>query len=146
MKKLIGCTDVVFDILRTKNKCLTDSGEVDMNALKRAVGEQEEWLISSLLENEICRKRFFIRCGAVYVFKQRDFVFFLEQDMLDHSYTKFENKIGLATGRGKLLKDYGEVVLYFPFKDCVLEGGQSTEEGVDIYFEANADTSDYVEK
>lgn len=146
MKKLIGCTDVVFDILRTKNKCLTDSGEVDMNVLKRAVGEQEEWLISSLLENEICRKRFFIRCGAVYVFKQRDFVFFLEQDMLDHSYTKFENKIGLATGRGKLLKDYGEVVLYFPFKDCVLEGGQSTEEGVDIYFEANADTSDYVEK
>ncbi|MCR9012264.1 DNA methyltransferase [Gabonibacter chumensis] len=146
MSKLIGYADVVFDILRTKNKCLTDSGEVDVNALKRAVDEQEEWLISSLLENETCRKRFFIRCGAVYVFKQRDFGFFLEQDMLDHSYTKFENKIGLAIGRGKLLKDYGEVVLYFPFKDCVLEGGQSTEEGVDIYFEANADASDYVEK
>jgi adenine-specific DNA-methyltransferase len=26
-------------------------------------------------------------------------------------------------------------VLDFPFKDCVLEGGQSTEEGVDTYFE-----------
>lgn len=65
MNKLIGCTDVVFDILRTKNKCLTDSGEVDMNALKRAVDEQEEWLISSLLENEICPETFFysMRCG-----------------------------------------------------------------------------------
>jgi len=26
-------------------------------------------------------------------------------------------------------------VLDFPFKDCVLEGGQSTEEGMDTYFE-----------
>ena len=28
-----------------------------------------------------------------------------------------------------------KVVLDFPFKDCVLEGGQSSEEGLDHYFE-----------
>jgi adenine-specific DNA-methyltransferase len=35
----------------------------------------------------------------------------------------------------KFLKDTNEVVLDFPYKDCVLVGGQSTEESLDNYFE-----------
>jgi len=35
----------------------------------------------------------------------------------------------------KFLKDINDVVLDFPYKDCVLVGGQSTEEGLDNYFE-----------
>ena len=35
----------------------------------------------------------------------------------------------------QLLKYNDDVVLDFPFKDCVLEGGQSTEEGSDTYYE-----------
>lgn len=31
--------------------------------------------------------------------------------------------------------DRTEVVINFPFKDCILEGGQTTEEGIDTYFE-----------
>lgn len=34
-----------------------------------------------------------------------------------------------------MLTDTNDVVLDFPYKDCVLEGGQSTEEGTDTYFE-----------
>jgi len=36
--------------------------------------------------------------------------------------------------------------LDFPFKDCVLEGGQSTEEGTDTYFEHSEKTEKYEEK
>jgi adenine-specific DNA-methyltransferase len=35
----------------------------------------------------------------------------------------------------KFLKDTNDVVLDFPYKDCVLVGGQSTEESLDNYFE-----------
>ena len=38
------------------------------------------------------------------------------------------------------------MVLDFPFKDCVLEGGQSNEEGTDTYFEHSQKTSKYQEK
>ena len=36
--------------------------------------------------------------------------------------------------------------LDFPFKDCVLEGGQSTEEGIDTYFEYSDKVKKYEEK
>ncbi len=42
----------------------------------------------------------------------------------------------------RFLKDSSDIVLDFPFKDCVLNGGQSTEEGEEIYFKRNNNPSD----
>ena len=44
------------------------------------------------------------------------------------SYTRFKNKIGLADKNGEMLSTSGNVELVFPYKDCVLEGGQTKEE------------------
>jgi adenine-specific DNA-methyltransferase len=44
------------------------------------------------------------------------------------------------------LRETSDVVLNFPYKDCILEGGQSTEEGSDVYFEFDVKEGDYVEK
>ena len=53
---------------------------------------------------------------------------FLEQkNYLNDSYTAYKNKVGLNID-GKYLKQRNEVALVWPFKDCVLEGGQSREE------------------
>ena len=49
---------------------------------------------------------------------------------------KYANRIGLTDGN-RFLKDNSDIVLDFPFKDCVLNGGQSTEEGEEIYFKRN---------
>jgi adenine-specific DNA-methyltransferase len=46
---------------------------------------------------------------------------------LNDSYTKFKNKIGLTID-GKFLGERGEVALYFPFKDCILEGGMTKDD------------------
>ena len=43
------------------------------------------------------------------------------------SYTKYTNKIGL-TSNGKFVNQNNDVVIDFPFKDCVLEGGQTKED------------------
>jgi len=44
------------------------------------------------------------------------------------------------------LIDWSKVVLNFPFKDCILEGGQRKEDGLDTYFEYNDKEQRYEEK
>ena len=44
------------------------------------------------------------------------------------------------------LIDRSEVVLNFPFKDCVLEGGQRKEDGLDTYFEYDDKEQQYTKK
>ena len=58
----------------------------------------------------------------------------MEENKIDNSYTQYKNRIGLTDGK-RFLKDTNDVVLDFPYKDCVLEGGQSTEEGADTCFD-----------
>jgi adenine-specific DNA-methyltransferase len=50
-----------------------------------------------------------------------------QKNYLNDSYTRYKNKIGLTID-GKYLKQRNEVALVWPFKDCILEGGQSREE------------------
>jgi len=76
----------------------------------------------------------------IFVFKTNEFRFYMEENKVDNSYTAYKNRIGLTDGR-KFLKDTNDVVLNWPFKDCVLEGGQSTEEGTDNYVEFLVDSS-----
>lgn len=50
-----------------------------------------------------------------------------QKNFLDNSYSRFRNRIGLTVG-GKYLRERGEVALVWPYKDCILEGGQTKEE------------------
>lgn len=49
------------------------------------------------------------------------------KEFLPDSFTSYKTKIGLATG-DKYLSENQEVVLNFPYKDCVLEGGQTKDD------------------
>ena len=130
----------------SNNLAITDNqGDLMLNKIHYLVDKTDENLIGLLLENQEIREKFFIKIKDVYVFKTSDFKFFLDENKIDNSYTQYENRIGLTTG-GKFLKDSLDVVLDFPFKDCVLEGGQSTEEGTDTYFEYDSNDDHYQEK
>ncbi|WP_428829964.1 DNA methyltransferase [Haemophilus influenzae] len=91
--------------------------------------------------NDDLKRHFFVEVNGVLVFKLQDFRFFLDKHSVNNSYTKYANRIGLTDG-SRFLKDNSDIVLDFPFKDCVLNGGQSTEEGEEIYFKRNNDQSD----
>jgi len=54
--------------------------------------------------------------------------FVMNKRFLPDSYTSFKNKIGLTTDEGDFLAESREVVLSWPYKDCVLEGGQTKED------------------
>ena len=102
-------------------------------------------IIQLLFKEPTLKKHFFVQLQTdSYVFKTNEFHFFIEEHKLFNSYTDYANRIGLADGK-KFLNDTEDVVLNFPFKDCLLQGGQSTEEGVDIHFEKNK-KGEYLEK
>ena len=106
------------------------------NILLDLVEKTDPAIIGLLLGNDELKRHFFVEVNGVLVFKLQDFRFFLDKHSVNNSYTKYANRIGLTDGN-RFLKDNSDIVLDFPFKDCVLNGGQSTEEGEEIYFKRN---------
>lgn len=135
----------IIQLLQTDARLIDDEGDIPLNILRDLVNNLDSQLLELLISDEKVRAKFFIKVKDIYVFKQNDFIFYLDSKVLDGSYTQYANRIGLASG-GRFLTDSTDYVLDFPYKDCVLEGGQSTEEGNDVYFEYDQQTNDYVEK
>ena len=148
--KLYTLLATIFKSDSSNLKLIDNQGDLMLNKIHDLVDKTDENLIGLLLENQELREKFFIPLtpkggNTVLVFKTYDFKFFLDENKIDNSYTQYENRIGLTAGR-KFLKDSADVVLDFPYKDCILEGGQSTEEGTDSYFEYDANDNHYQEK
>ena len=137
--------EILITLLKNDARLVDEQDDLRENLVHEYANELDPQLIELLLNDSQTRERFFLKIKDVYVFKQNDFRFFLDENKLDNSYTQFENKIGLSFG-SRLLRETSDVVLNFPYKDCILEGGQSTEEGNDIYFEFDVKEGDYVEK
>ena len=114
--------------LKKEPNYVSDNGELKKWVVISKAQNFDEELIALLLENETIKAYFFKEIAGVTVFNQTLFLQFLEQkNYLNDSYTQFKNKVGLCIN-GKYLKQRNEVALVWPFKDCVLEGGQSREE------------------
>ena len=107
---------------------VTDNGELKKWVVMSKAQKYDAELIALLLDDKELQARFFIDVKGVLVFNQSLFIQFLEQkNYLNDSYTAYKNKVGLNIN-GKYLKQRNEVALVWPFKDCILEGGQSREE------------------
>src|SRR5690554_5271653 len=114
--------------LKKEPNYVSDNGELKKWVVIDKAQNFDEELIALLLEDKTVKDYFFKEIAGVTVFNQALFVQFLEQkNYLNDSYTQFKNKVGLTID-GKYLKQRNEVALVWPFKDCVLEGGQSREE------------------
>lgn len=114
--------------LKKEPNFVTDNGELKKWVVLNKAQSFDEELIGLLLDNADLKEKFFVNVKGTLVFNQNLFVQFLEQkNYLNDSYTQYKNKVGLTID-GKYLKQRNEVALVWPFKDCILEGGQSREE------------------
>jgi adenine-specific DNA-methyltransferase len=114
--------------LKKENNFVSDNGELKKWVVINKAQNYDAELIAILLDNKELKEKFFLDIKGTLVFNHNLFVQFLEQkNYLNDSYTQFKNKIGLTID-GKYLKQRNEVELVWPFKDCILEGGQSREE------------------
>lgn len=105
----------------------------DGRLLKTKIGEYarqlDDELIKLLLANMKLKAFFFKDIDGTLVFDLNKFLNFVHNEaFLADSYTVFKNKIGLATSKDNYLNETGDVVLNWPYKDCVLEGGQDKED------------------
>jgi adenine-specific DNA-methyltransferase len=118
-----------------KDKRLWDENSLNKPLLFELLEKYDEELFTLLLSDKETKEKYFIKAGESYVFKYEDFRFFIEQNNLDGSYTKYiENSIGLSS-KGKFLTESTDYVLEWPFKDTILEGGMSSEDHMDTYIE-----------
>ena len=107
----------------------TDAGELIKSNIETAALNLNSELIRLLLNNELLSSQFFTDVDGVKVFDKVKFQrFIMNKEFLPDSYTSFKNKIGLTTDDGRFITDSREVVLSWPFKDCMLEGGQTKED------------------
>ncbi len=115
-------------ILKAEPNYVTDDGNLKKWVVINKAQNYDAELLEYLLDEPTLKDKFFITVKDTLCFNQSLFIQFLEQkNYLNDSYTAYKNKVGLNID-GKYLKQSNEVALVWPFKDCVLEGGQSREE------------------
>ena len=114
--------------LKKEPNFVSDNGEVKKWVVADKARNNDAELLELLLENGDLRKTFFKKIKDTTIFLLDKFLLFIEQkNYLNDSYTQYKNKIGLTIG-GQFLKQRHEVELVWPYKDCILEGGQTRED------------------
>lgn len=120
--------EIVENKLKSNEEYVTEDGKLLKTKIYSDVMTMDETLIESLMSDEKIKQHFFINVNGNYVFDKQKFAWFVEsKEFLPDSYTIFSNKVGLTVDN-KYLSQNKDVVLSFPFKDCVLEGGQTKED------------------
>ncbi|MDD4495968.1 MAG: site-specific DNA-methyltransferase [Eubacteriales bacterium] len=121
--------DILVEVLKVDKRFFTEDGALLRNKVYESALNMEAGLIELLLSNAETKKRFFVDVNGTFVFDKVAFGWVVNnRQFLPDSYTRFKNRIGLTDGSGELLSASNDVVLSFPYKDCVLEGGQTREE------------------
>lgn len=115
-------------LLKTNPDFTDESDELLPAAVKDHAWQLDHNLIKLLLSDPKIKSTFFDEIDEHWVFNHNTFIDYITaKNFLANSYTQFRNKIGLNID-GKFLRERGEVSLVWPYKDCVLEGGQTKEE------------------
>jgi adenine-specific DNA-methyltransferase len=118
----------INDVLKGFPEYWTNEGELHKPRVIDDIRDYRSELLGALLSDELIKEIYGIDINGSYVFKQSEFIdFFRYKSYWDSSYTRFSNEIGL-TSEGKYLKYNSDVVLDFPYKDTVLEGGMTKED------------------
>lgn len=121
----------LIELLKNEDNLVIDN-QLNKNKIIEAALKVEPFLISLLIKNDTFKKHFFQEVESVLVFDKIKFQRFVNnKTFLPDSYTAFKNKIGLVVNdeyQDDFIKAKKDVVLAFPHKDCILEGGQTKED------------------
>lgn len=130
----------IFDELKTALSSFGDKyfigNDLNRSKLTDDLRAYDEVLLSRLFEIDFINQHYITEVAGQKLFQieqLQDAI--LYNDYWDTSYTKYENRVGLASN-GKFLQDSQDVVLDFPFKDGVLTASMTKEDTEDGYDDA----------
>lgn len=120
--------DKVANLLKSNSNYITDDGELLKAKVYSDIMTMNEDLLKLLLSDEDIKKTFFTNINGTLVFDKQKFAWLIDsKEFLPDSYTAYTNKIGL-TSNNDFISNKNDVVLDFPYKDCILEGGQTKDD------------------
>jgi adenine-specific DNA-methyltransferase len=119
--------DELQSLLSKDNRFVSD-GNLLKNKITEYALKLDDTLITLLLKNNKLKETFFKQINTgIIIFNTHKFNQFVNnKNFLQNSYTTFLNEIRLGVNKDYLAKS-GEVVLLWPYKDCILEGDQEKE-------------------
>lgn len=118
--------DDLKELLQQDERLVVD-GKLLKNKIIELALQLDPALIRLLLSHESIKKHFFQDVEGVMVFDKIKFQKFVSNKaFLPDSYTSFKNRIGLIDD-DEFIKENKDVVLAWPYKDCVLEGNQVSD-------------------
>jgi len=114
--------------LLKQDKRMVAEGKLLKNKIIELALAMDSSLLKLLLSSKTIKRHFFAELEGLLVFDKIKFQKFISnKQFLPDSYTAFKNKIGLTSG-DDYISENKDVVLAWPYKDCVLEGGQTKED------------------
>ena len=120
--------DDLTALLQAEQAFISD-GAILKNVVIEAALNMDARLLELLMQSDTIKDHFFTPVAGALVFDKVKFQGFVSNKaFLPDSYTAFKNRIGLTDGRGDYLSQSRDVVLTWPYKDCVLEGGMTKED------------------
>ncbi|MDD5638622.1 MAG: site-specific DNA-methyltransferase [Candidatus Pacebacteria bacterium] len=115
--------------LLQKDERLISDGELLKNKIIELALKIDKDLIELLLSDKQMKGVFFTEVGKATIFDKDKFIKFISnKQFLPDSYTAFKKKIGLVDEKDEFISEKADVVLSWPYKDCVLEGGMTKED------------------
>ena len=110
-----------------KTEYLSNDNQFLKNKIFDAINKLETTFIEKILSDAQLKSHFTETILDTTIINQNKLFEFFNSSEQDNNYTGYTNKIGLIK-KDSFIKKFDDVVLAWPYKDCVLEGGMSSEE------------------
>ncbi len=121
--------EYIENLFKTNDKYSDSDDKLYVSQILEDIEKIDKDLIRLLMSDTKAKKKFFMQVDEMYVLEQNKLIefFTLNDYMKNNSYTSYTNKIGLIK-KDNFIKKFDDVVLAFPHKDCILEGGQTKDD------------------
>lgn len=124
---MLSILNALTNVLQSDDRLVID-GVLAKNKIVELALNLDPSLLKLLMSDERLKGHFFQDVEGMLIFDKVAFQRFVNnKSFLPDSFTQFKNKIGLSVDT-HYLNESNDVVISWPYKDCVLEGGQTKEE------------------
>lgn len=118
----------VYEVLKKDDRLLTYDGILMKNKIYELASGLDGKFLQLLLDSEDTKEMFFKEVNGIFVFDSQKFNWVIDsKNFLPDSYSQYKKDIMLVDNNNNSIAKRDNVVLSFPYKDCVLEM-DSTEE------------------
>ena len=120
---------IIEELIKTlkENKSYIIENKLNKTLIVDHAFQMNEELLTLLINNKHLKNYFFANVNKTLVFDKIAFQEVItNKQLLDDSFTKYKKDIGLNIEEPSA--NFNNVVLDWPYKDCLLEGGQSNED------------------